>query len=119
MTDGKLIGGMVYHVGLLATVANIGTHINAEHRNRGYGVEGKQLLMCWLFENRPLLRIEAVTLEHHQRARRSVELAGMTLESISRRRKWSQGKWASWATYRIFREQWEQLPIRQIVKRGQ
>jgi len=118
LESGAVIGGVNYVMDSLATSANIGTYINIEHRHRGFGVEGKQLLMCWLFENWPLLRCEATTLTHHHRARRGVELAGMTLEWVSQRRSWSQGKLGSWITYRIFREEWEQLPIRQVVKRG-
>jgi len=75
-------------------------------------------MMCYLFENFPLLRVEATTLTHHLRARRGVELAGMSLDFSERRRCWSQGKLGSWVTYRIFREEWEQLPIRQVVRRG-
>jgi RimJ/RimL family protein N-acetyltransferase len=117
--SGTAIGGVNYVMDSLTATANIGTYIKAEQRRRGYGVEGKQLLMCWLFDNWPLLRCEAVTLTHHWRARRGVELAGMSLESVSKRRRWSRGKLAGWLTYRIFREEWERLPIRQIVKRGQ
>jgi RimJ/RimL family protein N-acetyltransferase len=118
LDSGRLIGNLSHSTYRPALCANIGTLIRVEHRYRGYGVESKQLMMCYLFENFPMLRVEATTLVHHRRARRGVELAGMSLESVSGRRRWSRGKLAGWLTYRIFREQWEQLPIRQVVRRG-
>jgi len=118
LDSGQLIGCMSHSTYRPALCANIGTLISKAHRHRGYGVAAKQLMMCYLFENFPLLRVEATTLTHHLRARRGVELAGMSLDFSERRRCWSQGKLGTWVTYRIFREEWEQLPIRQVVKRG-
>jgi len=110
MDDGLVLGSMSYVLYRNGLAANIGTFILTPHRAQGFGVEGKRLLIGYLYQTRPLERIEAITLTHHRAARRSVELAGMRREYIRRRCTFSQGRWASWVTYVLFREEWEQWP---------
>ncbi|GEM_PF-594102 len=101
-----------------AIAASVGTLILEEHWHRGFGIEAKQLCFCHLFENYAIERAEASTFSNHLRARRGMELSGMQPEG--RLRSWLRvsGVYQDLLMYRILREQWEQLPIRQVVRRG-
>jgi RimJ/RimL family protein N-acetyltransferase len=96
----------------------VATFIAPPYRRRGYGVEAKQLGLCCLFENYAIERAGAVTVSNHTAARRGLELAGFTLEGSFRGTQFSVGRRVDKVLYWITREQWEQLPIRQIVRRG-
>ena len=98
--------------------ANIGTYLLPDWRGMGLGVEAKALLLCMLFENYPLNVIQASTLEHHQQARKSLETSGMQFFGQLRGIERVDGVAYDEVQYRIFREEWEQLPIRDVVKRG-
>jgi len=99
-------------------VASVGTLILDGHWHRGFGIEAKQLCFCYLFENYPVERVEASTFNHHPRARRGMERSGMHMDGRLRSLHRVGGVAYDMLTYCIFREQWEQLPIRQVVKRG-
>lgn len=103
--------------GMLAM--NIGTYILAQQRGHGFGVEAKQLQLCRLFESYPLQAVRSSTMEHHRRARSSLETCGMRYYGRLRGIECTGGRFYDEVLYEIFREQWEQLPIRQTVKRGQ
>lgn len=96
----------------------VSTFIAPAHRRRGYGMEAKQLGLCCLFENYPLQRAGAITLSNHSAARRGLELAGFTFEGSLRGTHFSEGRRVDKVFYWITREQWEQLAIRRIVRRG-
>jgi RimJ/RimL family protein N-acetyltransferase len=96
----------------------VGTFIKDEHWGQGFGIESKQLAFCYLFENFPIVRIESATLENHVRAARGLRDCGMHYEGRLRRAVRQNGRWVDIVQYAIFREEWEKLPIRQIVKRG-
>lgn len=98
---------------------NIGTFILPDYRQRGFGLEAKLLMLCKLFENYPLEAVRASTMEHHSRARAGLESCGMRCCGRLRAIEWAAGTLYDEVQYVIFREHWEQLPIRQIVKRGQ
>jgi len=97
---------------------NFGTYILAQHRRQGYGIEAKLLQLCRLFENYPLEAARASTMKHHVGARRSMEACGLRYCGRLRAIECVAGRWDDEVQYQIFREEWEQLPIRQIVKRG-
>jgi len=120
LDTGELIGleGAVFLRGTGLAV-DVGTFIFAEHRGQGCGCEAKLLAQCFLFESFPLERVDAYTLASHVRARRGLELCGMHYEGRRRRCYFSQGRYVDLVYYVIFREQWEKLPVRQYVKRGQ
>jgi len=101
-----------------ALVMNIGTYILARHRGSGFGIEAKQLQLCRVFENYPLKAVRSSTMEHHTRARASLEACGMHCYGRLRAIECTAGRWYDEVYYEIFREEWEQLPIRRIVKRG-
>jgi len=96
----------------------VGTYILRHHQGQGYGTEAKQLMMCYLFENYPIQVVWADTVKTHRPARTSLERCGMRYFGCRRGAIVSNGKYTDQVFYRIFREQWEQLPIRQVVKRG-
>lgn len=96
----------------------IGTYILPDHRHRGYGIEAKQLMMCRLFECYPITSVQAATLVHHCRARAGMEAAGMHYFGRVRASQCTDGRFYDQVHYQIFREEWMQLPIRRIVKRG-
>jgi len=95
-----------------------GTFLKPEHWHRGFGIEAKLLAFCYLFENFPLESIDSGTLDNHVRARRGMLQSGMHFEGRVRRYHYLDGEYHNLVFYRIFREEWEQLPIRRIVKRG-
>jgi len=97
---------------------NIGTYILAPYREQGYGLEAKQLMLCRLFENYPIEAVRASTMAHHHRARKGLEACGMHLCGRLRGIEHVAGDYYDEVHYVIFREVWEQLPVRQVVKRG-
>ena len=96
----------------------IGTFTKPEHWHNGFGIEAKQLCMCYLFENYPLNRVDTATLQHHSRARAGLIASGMRYEGAIRGYHYGDGRYHDMVCYVIFREEWERLPVRQIVKRG-
>jgi len=96
----------------------VGTFIKPAHWHRGFGIEAKQLCYCYLFESYPIVRVDSGTLAHHTRARNGLAKSGMHFEGRIRSYHYTQGRYYDMVCYAIFREQWEQLPIRQVVQRG-
>jgi len=96
----------------------VGTVILQRHWSNGFGREAKLLAMCFLFENYPLERVSATTMDKHLRARAGLEACGMQLDGTWRGAAFSMGKRAGIVRYGIFREQWEKLPVRRSLKRG-
>ena len=96
----------------------IGTFISREHWHNGFGIEAKQLCLCHIFENFQVPRVEADTLENHQRAARGLHLCGMKFEGRAKKYHYMDGHYYDIVCYRIFREEWEQQPFRHGVKRG-
>jgi RimJ/RimL family protein N-acetyltransferase len=119
LDTGEMIGleGTVFLRGT-GLAAEVGTFIIATHRGQGFGCEAKLLAQCFLFESFPLERVGAWTLANHAKARRGLELCGMNYESRRRRCHFSQGRYVDRVHYVIFRERWEQLPVREYVRRG-
>ena len=101
-----------------AIMGNAGTLILEQHWHRGFGIEAKQLCFCFQFESAPVERIEAATLAHHTRARAGLLRSGMHCEGAILRYLFDSGKFHDCLLYAIFREEWEKLPIRGIVRRG-
>ena len=99
-------------------IAMVATNIFKAHQRRGFGVEAKHLILCFLFENFPIETAYAVTTAEHARARRGLDLSGMLFSGASRGEHYKQGRYWSTVRYAISREQWEKLPIRDVVKRG-
>jgi RimJ/RimL family protein N-acetyltransferase len=117
LDTGQLVGyeGYVFVSNIFAWV---GTFIRPEHWHRGFGIEAKQLCYCFLFENFPIERVDAGTLEHHLRAINGLLRSGMKFEGRVKSVGYTHGQYYDEMIYTIFREQWARLPIRQVVKRG-
>ncbi len=109
-------GGSGSKPGVLAV--NIGTYILAENRGQGYGIEAKQLMLCRMFECFQVDAVRASTMEHHASARASLEACGMNYFGKLRAIEFTKGRYYDEVQYEIFREEWEKLTIREIVKRG-
>jgi RimJ/RimL family protein N-acetyltransferase len=96
----------------------VGTFILRPHWSNGYGIEAKQLALCFLFENFPYHRVDACTVANHKRAAAGLHNSGMKFEGRIRGYQFQDGVFHDIVNYRILRHEWEQLPIRQIVQRG-
>jgi RimJ/RimL family protein N-acetyltransferase len=97
--------------------AEIGTVILERHWSNGFGREAKHLAMCFLFENFPLRRIDGGTIGTHTRAQAGMVAVGMTCEGEIGH-AFSMGHYHPAVHFEITLEEWEELPIRQTVKRG-
>ncbi len=119
LDTGEVAGYEVARVPLPGEISTvIGTSVLRRHWNHGFGREAKQLAMCFVFENFPVEVVAAETMAAHGRAVRGLEMCKMTCDGRSRCEVFSQGHWSDVVIYSIFREEWEQLPVRQTVKRG-
>jgi len=119
LDSGELIG--VEQCGLCgknSIEAWFGTFIHPDHRNKGYGVEAKRLMMCFMFENFPINRVMSDTVVTHTAARRGMERCGMKLEGYLRAAHIIDGKWYDVPWYRLLRGEWEQMDYRHTVRRG-
>ena len=96
----------------------LGTFIKRPHWHQGFGLEAKQLVLCYLFENHPYERVGSDTLANHKRAARGLFECGMHFEGRIRGAHFMDGQYHDIVCYTIYREEWEKLPIRQTVKRG-
>ena len=119
LDTGELVGeelhGLEYQPGI---VGYVGTFLKPAHWHQGFGIEAKQLCYCYLFENYPITQIWADTVECHTRAASGLVRSGMRFDCRAKCFHFIDGKYYDLVCYSIFREEWEQLPIRQIVKRG-
>jgi RimJ/RimL family protein N-acetyltransferase len=95
-----------------------GTSVAPAHRGKGFGREAKLLMLCFLFENFPVHRVGSDTVVDHWVARRGMEACGMQLEGYLRAAHCRNGQWYDIPWYVIFRNQWEELPVRDYVARG-
>lgn len=105
-------------MGVASISAWVGTFILRPHWHKGFGIEAKQLAFCYLFENYSYVRVNAGTVASHKRAASGLYKCGMTFEGRFKGAQFIDGQYHDIVSYCIFREEWEKLPIRQIVKRG-
>ena len=119
LATGELVGYEEYgapNPGCL--YAWLGTFILPEHWHHGYGIEAKQLCLCFLYENFPIVKVSAETLDIHHRAANGLARSGMTYIGKVNKFFVRAGVLHDLVCYVIFREEWEQQPFRQIVKRS-
>lgn len=96
----------------------LGTEILRQHWHHGFGVEAKRLMLCYLFENFPLLTVSADTCGHHLRAQRGLLACGMRHLGSLRGVHHAHGQRYDILHYQIFREEWEALGYWRQVQRG-
>ena len=119
LDSGEIVGIEDYGAirpGVLTTW--LGTCLAGRHHGRGFGREAKLLVLCFLFENFPLQSVYADTTAEHLRAQLGLEAIGMRQVGSYAACHWRDGKLIDVPLYQIMREQWEQLPIRSLVRRG-
>ena len=96
----------------------LGTEIHREHWSNGFGLEAKQLMLCYLFENYPLETVRADTCSHHTRAWRGLEACGMRHIGALKGCHYADGVRLDIPQFQIFREEWLELGYWRKVKRG-
>jgi aminoglycoside 6'-N-acetyltransferase len=76
----------------------------------GYASEGVRLLIDYLFSNRPLERIEAVTGAENLPSKKLLENLGFTLEGRTRKSYFVRGEYTDSLHYGLLREEWGSRP---------
>lgn len=84
----------------------IGYQFRPSARGKGYAVEGTRLLVNYLFSNRPIERIEAVTGSENAPSRKLLERVGFTQEGRTRRSYFVRGTYSDSLIYGLLREEW-------------
>lgn len=119
LDTGELAG---YEVAIFPPVQRmtcwIGTLVRAAHQRRGIGIEAKQLLACYLFENYPIDGFEAITPSNHPRALKGMRMCCMREEGRIRCAEFSDGRWVDHVYFILTRVEWESMEYRSKVKRG-
>ena len=80
-----------------------------EHWGRGYGTDAMRVIQRYAFEELNLYRLSLTVFEYNQRAIRSYEKAGFTMEGRSRKFLNREGKRYDMIFMGILREEWESL----------
>lgn len=70
-------------------------------RGKGYGTEATTMIVRYLFENHPLMRIEAETDCGNIPAQRVLESAGFTREGVLRRYRYHHHQWRDFVLYSV------------------
>lgn len=115
---GGLAGSVDYKTNPCGIVAGVGTAIEPAFRHARIGVEARLLSCSFMFENLPVGKIEAITLESNIAAITSLQRAGFKLEGARHGTWFSQGRWMAMLYFALFREEWEKMEFRHAVKRG-
>lgn len=82
----------------------LGLRILPDARSNGVGTHVVREITKYLFENYPVVRIEADTDVDNIGARKSLESAGMELEGIARKFRFHHGKYHDSCQYSMVRE---------------
>jgi RimJ/RimL family protein N-acetyltransferase len=89
-------------------LAEIGIHIGEkEYWNQGYGRKAMRLMLKHGFENLNLHRLWLQVFENNQRAIRSYEKAGFTLEGKFREAKYLEGKYLDVMIMSMLHSEWQ------------
>jgi RimJ/RimL family protein N-acetyltransferase len=118
LDTGELVGYEDHNAGPpIYLSGSVGTFILPAHEHHGFGLEAKQLCFCYLFENYPILSVEATTLANHKRAARGLHRSGMNFVGRIQAFHYSDGVVHDLVWYCITRDEWQRHPIRDIVSR--
>jgi len=89
-------------------LAEIGIQINEkEYWNQGYGTKAMRLMLKHGFENLNLHRLWLRVFENNQRAIRSYEKAGFTLEGKFREAQFLEGKYVDVMIFSMLHSEWQ------------
>ncbi|MCB1186570.1 GNAT family N-acetyltransferase [bacterium] len=95
----------------------LATFVLESRWGRGLGREAKLLKLCHLFENYSVQSVWAGTTGEHEPASRGLLACGFRLAGGLRHYHW-HGKYVDILDYQLMRSDWEAMPIRQTVRRG-
>jgi RimJ/RimL family protein N-acetyltransferase len=84
---------------------NIGISLLPEHRYQGFGTKAHFLLVAYLFNTRPVERIEAYTDVENVVEQRALATVGFTKEGVLRAVQFRDGRWRDVLMYSILRQE--------------
>ncbi|MFC0601124.1 GNAT family N-acetyltransferase [Streptomyces palmae] len=87
-----------------ASCWNIGAQLFPQARGRGVGTKAQRMLVRYLFEHSPAVRIEADTEVGNIAEQRALEKSGFTREGVLRSAAFRGGRWRDLVRYSVLRE---------------
>ncbi len=97
--------GLIYINTLREGIVRIGMAICEEKsRNQGLGTKISRMVVGHLFQNYPIVRIEADTDVDNLAAQKVLEKCGFQKEGILRKYRFHHGKWRNSAIYSIIKD---------------
>jgi RimJ/RimL family protein N-acetyltransferase len=109
--DGTRIGFISHWIAQPSGMTEIGYHIVASERQKGYGTEAVQLIVDYLFLSKNIVRIQAATDVRNKPSQRVLEKAGFKIEGTIRKSAFVRGEWTNAYLYSILREEWKEPKI--------
>ncbi len=96
--------GLIYLSTLRPSIFRIGLVIcEATHRKKGVGTKVCKMIVKYLFDNYPCVRIESDTDIDNIAAQKVLEKVGFEKEGVLRKYRFHHGKWRDSAIYSIVR----------------
>jgi len=114
--DGTRIGITWHFINQPYETMEIGYFLIPSERGKGYGTEGVQLMVDYLFLFKNIVRIQAMTNVENKASQRVLEKAGFTIEGTIRKLAFVRGVWTNWHLHSILREEWKEPKI--LTKTG-
>ncbi|MGI8681896.1 MAG: GNAT family N-acetyltransferase [Mycobacteriales bacterium] len=102
--DGTIAGVASWRVKSAGVCYEIGLALLPEHRGRGLGTRGQQLLIDHLFEYTTVHRLEALTDSENVAAQRALERVGFEREGVLRGRYFQRGDYRDLVIYARLRD---------------
>lgn len=94
--------GLIYISFVRQGLVRIGLVICEEkYRSGGFGTNSTKMIVNHLFENHPIVRIEAETDNENIGAQKVLEKAGFTKEGVLRSYRYHHNKWRDFVLYSI------------------
>jgi ribosomal-protein-alanine N-acetyltransferase len=91
---------------MIKSTIEIGFQLRPRFRNKGYATEAVALLVDYLFSNRPIERIEAITDIDNLPSQKVLEKNEFKKEGTLRNSYFSRGEYRSGLIYSLLREEW-------------
>ena len=76
-----------------------------EHRGKGYMTEALRIFSAYLFELKPIRRLQLVTVKDHAASRRIAEKCGYKLEGTLREFAFVRGQYLDYVLYALLRKE--------------
>jgi ribosomal-protein-alanine N-acetyltransferase len=105
-TAGRLLGGISFFKPRRFTVGyEVGyALLRREDRGKGYGTEALRLFSAYLFDLKPIPRLQLLTAEGNVAARRIAEKCGYQVEGTFRKYWFVRGEYVTGVQYGLLRE---------------